>query len=246
MFQKSIFKLLVSTALVAGSSAALAAPATYYGMDLNPGGVVPVGGNAATARSNFLAGLTSVGNENFSSFANGQSAPLTLSFPGSSGNLSATLSALGGTVVATSSNPVGQFSTSPSMHLDAGFGSTLSIDFLLNPISAFGFFGTDISDSGGDLVVSLTDTLNNITSFNIIQNAGSSYNGNVLFWGFIDTGVAYTNVSIRNTSSSDRFGFDDMVIGDRGQINNTPEPGALLLLGTALAGLCGIRRRKSA
>lgn len=246
MFQTSIRKLLLSVAMIASSSAVLAAPVTYYGMDQNPGSVVPAGGNAATARSNFLAGLTSVGNENFSSFANNQSAPLTLSFPGSSGNLSATLSALGGTVIATSSNPVGQFSTSPSMHLDAGFGSTLSIDFLLNPISAFGFYGTDISDSGGDLVVSLTDTLNNVTNFNIIQNAGGVNNGNVLFWGFIDTGTTYTKVSIRNTSSSDRFGFDDMVIGDRGQINQVPEPSGLLLLGTALAGLCSLKRRKSA
>jgi len=246
MFQSSVRKLLLSAAMIASSSAALAVPVTYYGMDLNPGGVVPVGGNAATARSSFLSSLTSVGNENFSSFSNNQSAPLTLSFPGSSGNLSATLSALGGTVIATSSNPVGQFSTSPSMHLDAGFGSTLSIDFLLNPISAFGFYGTDISDSGGDLVVSLTDTLNNITNYNIIQNSGGVNNGNVLFWGFIDTGATYTKVSIRNTSSSDRFGFDDMVIGDRGQINQVPEPGALLLLGTALAGLCSIKRRKAA
>lgn len=246
MFKRSSRSLLFSAALLGCSSAALAAPVTYYGMDTNPGGVVPVGGNAVTARTNFLNGLTSVGNESFSAFASGQSSPLTLSFPGSSGNLSATLSSIGGTVIATNSNPVGQFSTSPSMHLDAGFGSTLSINFLLNPISAFGFYGTDISDSGGDLVVSLTDTLNNVTTFNIIQDAGGINDGNVLFWGFIDTGVTYSNVSIRNTSSSDRFGFDDMVIGDRGQINNVPEPGALLLFGTALAGIVLRQRRKAA
>lgn len=248
MFTTSARTLALAAALFGTSLAASAAPTTFYGMDVNPGGIVPAGGSAATARANFLGNLTSVGNEDFSSFSVGQSSPLGLSFPGSTGNLSATMTSIGGTVIATNQNPVGQFSTSPSMHLDAGFGSTLSIDFLLNPISAFGFYGTDISDSGGDLVVSLTDSLSNVTIFNIIQNAGSINNGNVLFWGFLDLNTTYTNVSIRNTSSSDRFGFDDMVIGDRGQITTgeVPEPGALLLFGTALAGLFGIKRRKSA
>ena len=70
---------------------------------------------------------------------------------------------------------------------------TLNVNFSSNPISAFGFFGTDIADSFGDLVVDLTNSLGVTTTRTLLTNDLSN-NNNVLFWGFFDTTNTYTRL----------------------------------------------------
>ena len=84
--------------------------------------------------------------------------------------------------------------------------------------------------------------MNNMSSITVVVDGQN--NGSLLFWGFIDTAATYTSISLRNTSSSDRFGFDDMVIGDREQVT-LPEAGTLGLLGMSIValGVAGRRRR---
>jgi hypothetical protein len=75
-------------------------------------------------------------------------------------------------------------------------------------------------------------------------------NNNVMFWGFFDTANTYTQITLRNTSNGDRFGFDDMVIGDQQQVTPgaTPLPAAFPLFATGIGGLglLGWRRKKRA
>ena len=65
------------------------------------------------------------------------------------------------------------------------------------------------------------------------------------FWGFYDTSTAYKQITFGNTTSGvDIFGFDDMVIGDLGQIRHIPEPATLLLAGLGLVGLAASRPKQ--
>jgi len=240
---------LLAAFLVAFSGASIAAPTIYFGEDTSTAGTGP-GPNSAAARASFESGLTGVGNEDFESQTVGAHAPLVLSFPGSGGTLGATLTGTGYVDNTASAgdpggaNP-GRFPTSGDQFWEVTTGSfAISFD---SPISAFGFYGTDIGDFvTQQMNLVLTDTGSGTTnivvphSLNIANNANAS-----LFWGFIDPSVQYTSVSFTNAGGGDVFAFDDMVIGDAGQITTTPEPGTIALFGVGLAAL-GLRRRKRA
>lgn len=240
---------ILGLSLAAAASSAIAVPSIFFGEDLNPGGVVPAGGNAATARASFLSQLAGVGNETFQSIATGTVPPLALSFPGSIGSITATIStssSIPGGVCDTVTaalvggifcNGFGRFPTSGThwYHTTDQF----RIDFS-DPISAFGFFGTDIGDFSGQLTATLVGGATvNLT----IPNTVDAPNGSLLFWGFIDSAASYTSIQFVNTQAgTDVFGFDDMVIGDERQVIPASEPGTLALMGLVLVGL-GFTRR---
>jgi len=227
------------------SGLAHAVPVVYFGENLAPGATVS--GDPVTARNNFLAGLTGVGSEDFESTAAGTTPPLALTFPGSTGSITATISSATGGVCNTASGTVGsigcngfgRFPTSGTnwYHTTDVFTITFS-----NPISAFGFYGTDIGDFTGQI----TATLNGGATVSLtIPSTINAPNGSLIFWGFIDSADSYTSLQFGNTASgSDVFGFDDLVIGDQGQV--IPEPATLALFGLGFATLGAMRRKKLA
>ena len=238
-------KFLVAVAAAVLSTAAAgvayaAPPTTFFGQDQNPSASTT---NSDTAHTQFLSNLSSgVGTEDFEGIAGGNHSSLALMFPGSTGNITATL---GGSLLICTTNGcggAGRFATSGTHYLDTTDAFVLTFS---SPISAFGFYGTDIGDIQGDLTLFLSG--GGTQTFTL--NTAGSANGNQMFWGFIDPLNSYTGIQFGNTASgSDYFGFDDMTIGDLGQVQiNVPEPGALGMLGLGLLGMISLvwlRRRE--
>lgn len=237
--------MAISTiAMVPQASAAMT---IFFGEDLSPGGVVPPAGNSNTARNSFLSNLpTGVGTETFESFSSGTISPVALSFPGSTGAITATLSG-GGSVITGGG---GRFPTSGTKlwNVEPGVGAFTIL--FSQPVSAFGFFGTDIGDFGGNITLALQPSGGGAPVNLVVNNTLSAPNASLLFYGFIDNSASYTQVTFGNTSGADGFGFDDMTIGDLKQAQQggrVPEGGSTVVaLGAALASLLSMRalRRK--
>lgn len=234
-------KVLLLAALFAVSNTTSAAIITYFGQDQNPGGVVPANGNASSAQSDFLSKLTGVGIENFDSLPNvGSSGPFSIDFAGSAGNINASLSGTDLDLRNTSSS--GTYATSGNQFLRA-ITNTSATSFTINfssAIAAFGFFGTDLGDAaGGDLRL----TLSNGTTQDLLIDVDPSNNGNLIFFGFVSNSDTFTSVSFSNTAGSgDYWGFDDMIVGDLGQVTDVPAPNTFFLSLFGLLGLASAKR----
>lgn len=224
--------------------AAQAAPVTFFGEGINNSGdpaQAPFT-NADAARASFFSNLVGVGTETFESYASGTNSPLGVSF-GAAGTAT-----LNGGSVDSGNNGVGRYPKSGSKYWDAG-SDNFSISFSA-PIAAFGFYGMDVGDFGGQLTLTLTDINDNISVLVVPNTIGSSGSttGSNLYFGFYDLGNTYKSIVFGNNSGgADFFGFDDFSIGSLEQVVPTiPEPGtwAMMIIGFGLAG-AAIRRRRT-
>ena len=226
-FKKAIILAACALAL---PNVASAAPTIFFGENQAPAG--GVSGAPVTARNSFLAFLSAgVSTEDFEGIALG-SPPIALTFTGGLGAINGTLSGGGSLVNA----PVtGTYATSGTQFYDNQFNA-FKITFT-SAIAAFGFYGTDIGDVNQALTVTLDEGLITQRVF-VVANTVGAANGSLLFWGIADTAQTFTSVSFAQ-SGSDRFGFDDLTVGDVRQVTGgVPESStwAMMIAGFGLVG----------
>ncbi len=166
----------------------------------------------------------------------------TLTFGGA-----ATATVTGGvvrTVPAGQTDGEGRYPLSGSRYMNANQGAML-IEFT-EPQQAFGFFGIDIGDFGGRLLIHQIDGAMKEYVIDPVSQQGQA-SGSVLFWGLIDADAPFTSIEIRNnTGVEDVFAFDNLVVGELGAVVPLPSGaglGAAGLLGLFAA--AGVRRRRS-
>lgn len=119
----------------------------------------------------------------------------------------------------------GRFNTTPLSFADVvelfadnlkiSSSAPITLNFSPN-VAAFGFYATDIGDFGG--VVKLRLTKNDATTIEYTMLIDvSTTNGNVYFWGIVDTtGTTYSKVEFISSDPGldDFFGLDDIIYVD--------------------------------
>ena len=230
-----------------------AATVNFFGEDLNMAGdpTTAPPTQSTAARDQFFSNLNGVGTDGFENLSPGDTVPISVNFAGAG---TATLSG-DGTIV-SGNDGGGRFPISGSQFLETSAGAGFNLAFS-SPIAAFGFFGTDIGDFGGQAILTLTD-INGATSTITVPNTSGvdgSTTGSALYFGFYDKTNSYTNIAFQDTSASDVFGFDDFSIGSNSQVvpvspapptppitSATPEPATYSLFGAGLLAAAAYKR----
>ncbi|MGY9057339.1 MAG: PEP-CTERM sorting domain-containing protein [Alphaproteobacteria bacterium] len=236
---------LATTVMIGSAASSASAFTTFFGEDISNSASTPLASfpNATAAEAQFLSSLTGVGTETFESFADNTGGPLNLNFPGAG---MATMSGGNGrinSVPVGSTNSVGRYGVSGTNYWEVAAGGTgnFTVNFS-EPVTAFGFYGIDIGDFGGQVELVLNDVNNTrLTVNNTIGSSGST-DGSVLFFGLIaEIGAEqFTSISFETTTGQgDYFAFENLTVGFLSQVTTTavPEPSIIALLGVGFVAI---------
>lgn len=246
---KSMAKVFMVLALVAVIClpGVASASSTFFGEDLNGGNLPPSHPNADAAQTSFLAALASYGTETFDSIQSGTVSSIPLNFGWVTGTATVGTGTLGVTNVAAG----GRYPISGANYLELvdytytglQVNSIVTFNFTSGQsVGGFGFYGIDIGDFGERLQVALTYTDSTQEIFQVPHTYNNNNaNAGVLYFGVIGS-KAISSINLQDVHVADgnypAMGFDNFTAGA------VPLPPSMLLLGTGLLGLVGLRWRK--
>ena len=253
---KRLRDLTLGTVCALAAAASSAAPTVYFGLENSNR---PTSPNPATAaRDSFVAaaGAATITTQNYDGVLPGDLAPTTTGVLANGVGVTVTNSTVNGflSVVTPGTNPYGTYPTSGNQYLEAlsGPNSTYFTVAFDRAVSGLGFYVSDVSDwrddpsvalAIDDIEVVLTTVAGNTVVLDLTPGFAPSelFNGNLVFFGVIDTTNPFTSISIHSGSqlpAGDALGFDDFMVS---LTNGVPEPGTMALVLLAL-GTTAVRR----